>query len=1031
VAADRADRCAEVVGPDRVTPGCASMAVVARLGAGIPLVARRKEMRTLRDALSRAAGGEAVGLLVSGDAGVGKSRLAAELAAIARSEGHLVLTGRCLDTAEAALPYLPFAEVTRGLAEHDPQLVDGHAALRRLLPDHQTHAETAGQDRDLGQLQLFDALFAALGEAALRQPAVVVVEDLHWADRSSRDLLAFLLARLARQRLLLVGTLRSDDLHRRHPLRPLLAELVRLPAVERLHVEPFSPGDAEAYVRTLADHSLPDDAVHRIAARSEGNAFMAEELVSASSEQVPQELAEVLLARVERLTAATQQVVRLASVLGRRFTHERLSAAAAAVSPADLDDALREAVAHNVVVTEGPAEAAYAFRHALLREAVYADLLPGERSRLHADAARALAGDTGQGAAAALAHHSMESHDLPGALAASVLAAREADEIGAPAEMLAHTERALQLWCAVDDAEGVSGVDELALTRWAARAAAASGEPDRAIAHSRSAIELVDRRGDALQSADVRRKYAHYLFTLDGHEQRAYDTSREAWRLVADREPSATKAWTQASLARSSAALGHFDEAGELAEAAMETARAVPGAGPQTAAEADALVTRTVCVDRRRGSLDRTLELLSEAVDLAAKAEARDVELRARFQRATSLMDEGHLSDALAEVDAAVERAASMGLTWSAYGLELRVRQVIIRFMTGDWDGAAAAAELAGASVSGTVITRVSAAGLLVLVGRGRFDVADRRLERLGQRWRVDQQVMTLVGTCGAELECWRGRPARAAEYVEQALDRLRQNAPWHLVALSLCALGVAAYADIAVAARQADDDATARRAVAAGEAIAEHARQTLERGRPDSREVGPEGRAWVARVQAETARLRGRRDARVWRAVVDAFGYGEGYRQAYARWRLAETLLSAPGEQDGEQDREQDRQQVAEDREQAAAELRAAARTAEALGAAPLRQAVEGLARRARIGLAAAGPEPAAGPLTPRESAVLSLVAAGRTNRQIGAELFISEKTVSVHLSRAMAKLGAGSRTEAVSVAYARGLLAPAVPAR
>ena len=989
------------------------MAVVARLGVGIPLVARRTEMRTLREALRRAAGGEAVGLLVSGDAGVGKSRLAAELVALARAEGHLVLTGRCLDTTEAALPYLPFAEVTRGLAENDTQLVDDHQALRRLLPDHHPHADAAGEDRNLGQLQLFDALSAALADASLQQPVVVVVEDLHWADRSSRDLLAFLLARLSRQRLLLVGTLRSDDLHRRHPLRPLLAELVRLPAVERLHVEPFTPGDAQTYVRTLADDSLPDDVLHRIAARSEGNAFMAEELVSAATDEVPQELAEVLLARVERLSPATQRVMRLASVLGRRFTHERLSAAAD-VPPAELDDALREAVAHNVLVTEGSAET-YAFRHALLREAVYADLLPGERSRLHAEAARALAGDTAHGAAAALAHHSMESHDLPGALAASVLAAREADEVGAPAETLMHTERALQLWRAVDDAERVSGVDELALTRWAAKAAAASGEPDRAIAHSRSAIELVDRRGDALESADVRRKYAHYLFTLDGHEQRAYDTSYEAWQLVADREPSATKAWTQASLARSLASLDRLDEAGQLAEAAMQTARAVPGAGPQTAAEADALITRTICIDRKQGSLDRVLELLSEAVDLAAKAEARDVELRARFQRATSLMDEGHLGEALAEVDSAVDRAASTGLTWSAYGLELRVRQVIIRFMTGDWDGAEAAAELAGASVSGTVITRVSAAGMLVLVGRGRFDVADRRLERLGQRWRVDQQVMTLVGTCGAELECWRGRPAQAADYAEQALERLRRNAPWHLVALSLCALGVSAYADIADAARQAHDAAAERAAVTAGEAVAEHAEQTLARGRPDSREVGPEGRAWFARVQAETARLRGEHDPDVWRAVVDAFGYGETYRQAYARWRLAQALLSGSGEHD---------------RDQTAEELRQAAKAAQAMGAAPLQQAVEALARRARIGLGGSRPETSAGPLTPRESAVLALVAGGRTNRQIGAELFISEKTVSVHLSRAMAKLGAGSRTEAVSTAYARGLLTPAVPA-
>jgi DNA-binding CsgD family transcriptional regulator/tetratricopeptide (TPR) repeat protein len=987
------------------------MADVARLGAGVPLVARRTEMRTLRSALRRAAGGQAIGLLVSGDAGVGKSRLTDELVAQARQEGCAVLMGRCLDTAEAALPYLPFAEVTRELAALDPQLVADHMALGRLLPDHAP--EGYGEEGNLGQLQLFDALFAALGQVALEQPVVMVLEDLHWADRSSRDLLAFLLARLSRQRLLLVGTLRTDDLHRRHPLRPLLAELVRLPAVERLHVEPFTPADAETYVRTLAEQALADDVVRRIAVRSEGNAFMAEELVSASSDQVPQELAEVLLARVERLSAGAQQVMRLASVLGRAFTHRGLSAASR-IPAAELDEALREAVTHNVLVAEGSADA-YAFRHALLREAVYADLLPGERSRLHADVARALAAETGQGASAALAHHSMESHDLPRALEASVLAAREADEIGAPAEMLVHTERALQLWHAVDDPERVAGLEQLVLTRWAARAAAASGEPDRAIAHSRSAIELVDLRGDAVESADVRRRYAQYLFTLDGYEQRAYDTSHEAWRLVASHEPSATKAWTQATLARSSAALGRYDEAGELALAAMETARELPGTGPHTAAEADALVTRTICVDRKQGSLAVTLDLLSEARGLAAKVEAHDVELRARFQRATSLLDEGHLPQALAEVDAAVERATSTGLTWSGYGLELRVRQVIIRFMTGDWDGADAAAELAGEAVSGTVITRVSAAGLLVMVGRGRFDVADRRLGHLGQRWRLDQQVMTLVGTCGAELECWRGRPAQAAEYVEQALRRLREAAPWHLVALSVCAVGVAAYADLADAARQANDADAEQRAITAGESVAEHASQTMTRGRPDSREVGPEGRAWFARVHAEATRLRGVPDPDAWRAVVDAFGYGETYRQAHARWRLAGALLAGGHEHD---------------RDQAAGELRLAAQTADTLGAVPLREAVERLARRARIALAGARAEAPAGPLTPRESAVLSLVAAGRTNRQIGAELFISEKTVSVHLSRAMAKLGAGSRTEAVSTAYARGLLTPAAPA-
>ncbi|MQA25951.1 MAG: LuxR family transcriptional regulator, partial [Micromonosporaceae bacterium] len=634
--------------------------------------------------------------------------------------------------------------------------------------------------------------------------------------------------------------------------------------------------------------------------------------------------------------------------------------------------------------------------------------------RLHRQVANALAGDESPGAAAGLAHHSMESHDLAGALAASVRAAREAEELGAPAEMLAHAERALRLWRAVGDPEQVSGVTELQLTKWAAGAAGAagaSGEPDRAIAHSRSAIELVDSHGDALRAAELRRKYAHYLFTLDGTAQRAYDTSFEAWQLVADREPSAVKAWIQATLARASSAMGRYDEAGELASEAMVTARAVPGLGPQTAAEADALVTRNACVDRKRGRAAQALEWLYEAVALARKVDAHSVELRARFNCGTTLLDEGRLLEALEEFDAGVERAAGTGLTWSGYGLELRVLQVIGRFMAGDWDGAEAAAELAGEAVSGTVMTRVSAAGLLVTVSRGRFDVADRRLVHLRERWRLDQQVMTLVGLCGAEFESWRGRPERAADYAEQALHRLREVDPWHPVALSLCGVGIAAYADLADIARRAKDRAAEQNAVAAGEVLAARAADTMANGRPQSAKMGPEGRAWLCRAQAETARLRGEHNPAAWRAVIEAFGYGEIYRQAHARWRCAEALF-ASGDRS--------------DREEAAEHLRLAAQVSGELGAAPLRESVLRLARRARIGLEGGAVAAKTNLLTPREQAVLSLVAAGRTNKQIGAELFISEKTVSVHLSRVMAKFGAASRTEAVSAAYARGLLAP-----
>jgi len=997
---------------------CANMADVPRLGSGIPLVARGHELAALDEALGRAMGGQAGGVLISGDAGIGKSRLLTELCQRAADAGVVVLSGGCLDAAEATLPYLPFLEPLRQLAQRDPELVAKHPTLARLLPDTQRPG-AAEHDRDLGQLQLFDALYSAITELAAERPVLLAIEDLHWADRSSRDLLTFLLSRLAGQRLLVVGTFRADDLHRRHPLRSLLAELVRLSAVERLNLEPFGAAEAEAFVRRLADDTVPDELVRDLARRSEGNAFMAEELISACSDNVPHELAEILLSRVERLSPAVQQVIRLASVLGRRFTHARL-AAATDIPDENLELALRDAVAHHVLVAEDVN--AYAFRHALLREAVYGDLLPGERTRLHARVADALAGDTSQGVAAELAHHRMESHDLPGALRASWRAAREADELEAPAEVLLHAERALKLWHAVPDAEELCGVDELTVTRFAAWAASATGEPDRALAHSRSAVELADTIGNARQAADVRRRHANYLLDLTSTAQEAHEVIDVALRLVADEEPSAVKAWVQAMVARVAAGMDHYDEAIDFGRRAQDTARAVVGDEGQAAAEIDALVTVAGCM-WRRGELEPALERLASAAELAGTIGAVGVELRARFRLALTRLESGELAGTLAEVDLALDRADRSGLSWSTWGLELRVLKVMTQFMAGDWDGAERAAELAGEAVSGTVATRVSAAALLVAVGRGRFESVQRRLAQLRDRWQTDTQVMRLLGQCGAELELWRGRPAQAAQWVEQALQWLRQYEPWHLGEIALCAVGVAAYADLAEQARRtrsggsgeqarARDDAAEQDAMRAGSALAQRASDAVANGKPQAGEVGPEALAWICRVDAEAARLRGASDPWLWAEVDAAFGYGEPYRQAYARWRRAEALLGRAGAA------------AKADKEIAAEQLRSAAAVADSLGAVPLRTAIAKLARRGRIVLDGDGALPA-DTLTQREHSVLALVADGRTNRQIGDELFISEKTVSVHLSRVMAKLGAGSRTEAVSAAFARGLLA------
>jgi DNA-binding CsgD family transcriptional regulator/tetratricopeptide (TPR) repeat protein len=1012
------------------------MTGVARLGAGIELVGRRHEVSVLAAALDRAAGGRPTGILLSGDAGVGKSRMVAETVLRAAEAGFTVLVGRCLDTAECALPYLPFTEIVGSLAAAHPELLGEHEALRHLLPRGFVSGPQRGEDRDLGQLQVFDAVLSALDDLTPTAPVLAVVEDLHWADRSSLDLLVFLLSRLTGQRLVVLATYRTDDLHRRHPLRPVLSELVRLPAVERVELVPLETPEALQLVHRLADGSLPEPVLRRIAQRSEGNAFFAEELVSASSDGLPHGLVEVLVNRVEGLSPTTQRVLRIASVAGRRVNHDRL-AAVSGLPVDELEQALREAVAHHVLVTaaaepcEFATEDSYSFRHALLREAIYHELLPGERSRLHAAYAALLALPGGggphvaeRGRAAELAHHAMAGHDLPLALAASVQAAIEADDRAAPAELLLHAERAIELWPAVPDAEVVAGIDEAVLTRWAAWGASATGDPDRGIALGRRALELAEERGDPRLTSATARRYALRLLERMGREQEALAAARRALELIADGPPSADTAWGHAAVARVLGRLDHFAEAVAEAEAALAAAADVPAEQRPSAqgARADALVSLAVCAEYG-GDPARARALLAEAKPLARESGNLTVELRAYYAVGISLLDEGRLDDAAAEFAAGGERARSTGATWSVYGLELRVAQVIARFMRGDWDTAEAVAEIAGESVPATVATRLAAAGLLTSVGRGRFEAAERRLAELRESAPPDDQVIMLVGQAGAEAAMWQRRPAEAAERVHEALAGLDAVsaglvAP-HLGRIMLSALGVAAHAELVAAGLQKRDEAEK-----AARELARIAEETAERGLPRAGVLGPEGKAWLARARAELTRVIGPPDPPAWSALASAFRYETGpepgsvpgYRQAYALLRRAEALLATGAAH-----------ALVEP------DLRAALAAAEQLGAAPLAAAVRELAERAgvRPGPRGAAPPPEHGPLTPRERAVLALVAEGRTNRQVGGELFISEKTVSVHLSRVMAKLGAGSRTEAVTLAYARGVLTPREPAR
>jgi DNA-binding NarL/FixJ family response regulator len=976
------------------------------MGSEKPLVGRGAELARLTAAVERARAGSPAAVLLSGDAGVGKTRLLGELCRRAGASGATVLIGHCVDLGAVGLPYLPFAEALRQLADlagDDGPLAEalsGRPALDRLITRPGRPAPVAAPDDDAARLQLFDAVAGALGDAAeIAPPMLLVIEDLHWADQSTRDLLAFLLARLRSERAAVVASYRSDDLHRRHPLRPLLAELLRLPTVERLELNPFTPLELGDYLRTLSGGPVPDRLVRDVLARSEGNAYFAEELLAAglaADSALPTALADVLLARLERLSPAVQQVARVASVAGRRVSHSLLQAATGMPDP-ELEEALREAVTHHVLVAEG---GSYVFRHALLQEAVYGDLLPGEKVRLHGSYARLFA-DGVESSAAELAYHSLESHDLPRALSASIQASTEAMALHAPVEALRQLERALQLWDAVPDAEQRAGTDRVSLQLSAAQVAAGAGELSRAVALAAEATALVDREAPRTEKAATAREVLALQLLGNDRPEDAYTVTGEALDMVPAAPPSWARVWAAATRARSAVNLDRDEEAKAWAEEALAGARAL--GLPE--AEADAL-TSLALIAEGEGNSAQSQTRLAEARDRAREAGDLSVELRATYNLAASYYYAGRVATALENIDAGVARAAETGLTFSSYGLEIRVLQVIARYVTGDWDGSLEAAELAGDAAPDIALARLAAAALYVEVGRG-LPTAIERVAQLRGSWSQDASLALVAGGCEVDLLRWRGDLDGAADAADRAIEYVtRRWDKWYLGGIWLSALGLAALADRAAGERLRGEDEAVAATVARGEGLIELARMTAKRGRPRHGKIGPEGMAWLARAEAEWSRLSGPSDPDAWRETLRIFGYGYPYEEARSRWRLAEALLQA------------DR------RDDAAGEVSAAYQIAVRLGATPLKEALEALARRGRLEAGLPVPVRVDQTLTARERDVLALLARGRTNRQIGRTLFISEKTASVHVSNILGKLGASGRTEAVAIASRRGLV-------
>ncbi len=899
--------------------------------------------------------------------------------------------------------------------------------LSRLLPELGPQAEmveSMPSGDSLSQARLFEQILRFLVELAIERPVVFVVEDLHWADRSTRDFLSFLIHNAGAASLLVICTYRGDELRRRHPLRPFLSQHARTPTVEQLELQPFTEGELRAQLEAILGRPPGREAVRRLFERSEGNAFFAEELLAASVEgetDLPQTVRDALLVRTEAVSLASQEVLRVAAAAGRLVTHELLTAVADHPEP-QLTEELREAVAHQLLLHRKDREA-YEFRHALLRESIYLDLLPGERTRIHTALAEMLtanpqlAADPEGNPAAELAFHWRAAQKLDQALASSVEAGESAEETYAYAEANRHFENALELWEGVEDAETRARMDEPDLLLRAAENAGRAGRGHRAVGLARRAADLLPPERSPVRAALALERLGEYLWFL-GDSDVALDAYRRAVRLLPRDRPSVELARVLGAEGRILMLRGSGAEARVCCEEALALAREI-GAPAQ-----EAHVLNTLgAVMPMLGDFEAGIGYVREGMRIAKELQAPLDIADAYINLADDLDGSGRVEEGAEVALEGVEVTRALGLHRETTFIIGELAPRLVRLGRLDQ-----AEELVSAEPEirqeGLPVALLHAAGAEIDLHRGRLDEGSRKLARAieASGGTGDSQIVSMLAALSARLEVLRGEPDRAALVVDQAFERMDTR---EVVFESAAIYGLAnrAHADRAARAREIGDV----RAVAEAERSAVALLDRLERLLDPERWLvvpPPEAVAHASQAAAELERLRGPAVAATWSEVADRWdALGLPLEAAYARWRQAEALLAQ-----GEDRREAKRLLV-----------EAAALTSDA-GASFLGAQIGALARRARIDLDVDGslkpdaprsPGPDLFGLTDRELSVLELVADGRTNREIGEKLFISRKTASAHVSHILSKLDVRSRVEAATAANRLGLIPLPEPTR
>ena len=1017
--------------------------------AGPLLVGRDAELEGLVAALDGVGEGRAAIVVVSGEAGIGKTRLLEAFAERAIERGATVLVGGCLDLADDGLPYAPLTEALRtylrGLKPERLAAVLGPARddIARLLPaigpiasppkavDDMAPEQVGDPRTGLDQARLFGLVLGLLGGLGAEAPTVLVFEDVHWVDRSTRDLVSFLARNLDRERLLLILTVRTDDLNAGHPVATWLAGLDRDPRTSRMELERLDRPAVVEQIETILGRRVDDELADRMHRRSGGNPFFVEQLVDVErrggGDPFPRTLLDTLAAQVASLPEQSRRLLGTVAIAGRPID-ERLVAAVAELSEKTVREPLRTAVAAGVLVADAT-NGGLRPRHALLGEVIERDLLPAERRSLHERFATVLAANAGHadpspaGAAAESAHHWLAADRPLEAFRAAIAAAAAAEAIYAFPAASRQFAIAISLEgrLAPEDRAAPDLPDPVDLRRRAARAADDAGDNEGALAWLHDALALVDPADDPVRAGAIHSRIGFHLWMAERNDE-ALVEHRTAVELVPAEPPTAVRARVLSGLAGALMGAGRYGESKVLSEESV--ACAVAAKAPTEEGRARMILGSDLVT---LGDIDGGIRELELAQTIATDVGSIDTLLAVSGNLAYQLIVADRHDDAVAAAAAGLEAARSHGLE-RRFSAHFDATTIDALYRAGRWaeaDERTADSLARQPSGIGTIYRDAAVARLLAATGR--FAEAHARLapsESL-EPGDIDADLGAYVALVAAELAVAEERPERATPSVAIGWRHLEQSDDTILIG-PLAIVGLRAAADRAERARARRRPAEVEAAVRDGNEAGERLDRLVSEHPPAT----GSSRALRLEEAAERARLEGRPDVAAWRSAATAWeAIPMPYPAAYARYREAESSL------------------VEGQREAATSALSAAAESARRLGALPLAAAIDGLARRARMTVAVAEPaladrspyeageaEPAAPApepavdlgLSERELEVLALVAAGRTNGQIAQELFISPKTASVHVTHILDKLGVSSRIEAAMIGARAGIVAP-----